>query len=153
MKLSEKPTDYILVTARTNSEWDNCDFAIIYGGKTWNEWLQVRLKAAQEMEKHNDFCFLKFFDTSIQFFNSEEEFDDKILEKLQEKSWAFVDLENGEDEEFSIPENRLEAHVISLSSNGYGKYIAYGKHTGEEFYTESIHFADILSLYSSSNAA
>ena len=34
--------------------------------------------------------------------------------------------------------------MLNLYKDGAGTYVAYGKHTGEEFYTESIPFAEIL---------
>lgn len=151
MKLSDKPTDYILVSARCNSEWDSCDFAIISGGKTWAELLQTRLKTAFTFKDDSNFYCLKFFDISVQFYISHEEMEENILKEIENKSWAFIELENGEDEPFSIPENRLDCYTISLFSNGSGKYIAYGKHTGEEFYTESIPFDQILRLYNYSD--
>jgi hypothetical protein len=152
MKISEKPTDYILVTARCNSEWDSCDFAIISGGKSWARWLQTRLEAAQAVQNHDDFFCLKFFDTSVEFYISNEEMEENMFEEIEGKSWAFVELENEEEETFSKPENRLDCYTISLFSNGFGKYIAYGKHTGEEFYTERIPFTEILRLYTGTDA-
>lgn len=35
MKLSDKATAHILVKANTNSEWDNCGFAIIHLSEEW----------------------------------------------------------------------------------------------------------------------
>lgn len=150
MKFSEKPTDNILVTANCNSEWDNCDFAIISGGKAWTEWLQARLEVTRKIQEYDDFCCLKFFDFNVKFYISNEGDQEEILEKIKEKSWAFIELEDGEEEKFSVPENRLDCHTISLFTNCSGKYIAYGKHTGEEFYTDSIPFTDVLRLYADS---
>ncbi len=152
MKISEKPTDNILVTAKTDSEWDNCNFAIISGGKAWAAWLQPRLEAAQTMQKMDDFCSLKFFDANVGFYISNDEEIEEILEELEEKSWAFVELENGEEEQFSVPESSLDCHVLTLFLNGHGRYIAYGEHTNEDFSTAEISFADILSQYTGSDA-
>jgi hypothetical protein len=35
MKLSDKPTAHVLLKAGTNSEWDNCNFAIIHITEDW----------------------------------------------------------------------------------------------------------------------
>ena len=37
MKLSDKTTAHILVKANTNSEWDNCEFAIIHLSEEWKK--------------------------------------------------------------------------------------------------------------------
>lgn len=145
MKLSQQPTDYILVKATCQSEWDNCDFAIIYGGKAWLKWLQARLDAAQKVQDFNDFRSLKFFDDSIGFYVSDDDEVDALLEEWQE--WAFVELEDGEEDGFTIPESRLDCYSLSLFHNGLGQYVAYGKHTGEEYYTQRIPFGEIISKH------
>lgn len=142
MKLSKKPTNHILVKAETNSEWDNCDYAIINVSKSWIESLQSRLNALRKIQDEKDFFTIKFFDRNVKFYSSNEELT--ILKEIKEKSFAFVQMDN--QEEFSEPENILDAYCISFYSNGVGKYTAYGKHTGEEFFTENIPFADIVSL-------
>lgn len=145
MKLSLQATNHILVKATCQSEWDNCDFAIIFCGESWIKWLQQRLNAAQADENFEDFQSLRFFDSSVEFYVSNEDEVDALLEDGEE--WAFVELEDGEGDGFTIPESRLDCYSLSLYHNGLGRYSAYGKHTGEEYYTQRIPFGEIISKH------
>ncbi len=147
MKLSQQPTNYILVKANCQSEWDNCDFAIIFGGEAWAEWLQQRLDATQKVQDYDDFLVLKFLDSRVGFYVSKEDEVGTLLSEGQE--WAFVELEEGEEDGFTTPENCLDSPFLSLYKNGYGRYAAYGKYTGEEFYTEQLPFEEIVTYYKS----
>lgn len=136
-----------MVKASSQSEWDNCDFAIIFAGEAWAEWLQQCLNAAQQVQDLNDFLALKFLDYSVEFYVSAEDEVETILTEGQK--WAFVELEDGEEDGFTIPENHLDCHQLALFKNGLGRYAAYGKHTGEEFYTERIPLSEIVCRYKS----
>lgn len=144
MKISDKPTNHILVKASTNSEWDNCDFAIITCNDAWVKCINKRLDAAQVVENVEDFQSLRFFDYSVGFYVSEEE--NEVFSEVEEKRWVFVELEEGEEDTFTTPESRLDCHTLSLFQNGIGQYMAYGKHTGEEFYTERIPMQEIAAF-------
>ena len=46
MNISKTPTTHLLVRAYTNSEWDNCDFALI---SLTEQWLEKVKKVAQQV--------------------------------------------------------------------------------------------------------
>ncbi len=140
MKTTLQPTNHILVKAYTDSEWDECHFAIIYCGENWAERLAKRLDAMQPFADDYNFCSLTFYDTSADFYRINEELN--VLST--DKAWDFVQLEDDEEQNFSVPENRLNTYQISLYRDGTIKYSAYGKHTGEEFWTEELPARDIL---------
>lgn len=148
MKLSQTPTDHILLKATCQSEWDNCNFAIITGGAEWAKWIQDRLNAAKAVQSIDNFLSLKFLDYSVGFYvSSEDEAEELLAAAGDGKDWAFVELTEDEEDEFVTPENHLDYFALSIYNNGGGKYTAYGKHTGEEFYTETIPLGEIVALY------
>ena len=55
MKLSDKTTAHILVKANTNSEWDNCEFAIIHLSEEWKKEQVKRLALVKPLEGNHYF--------------------------------------------------------------------------------------------------
>lgn len=147
MKTASNITDFILVKAHTNSEWDECHFAIIHCTQEWKERMKQRLQAVQPFAEDYNFCSLNFYDTSVDFYRTDSEEQPDLETILQEKEWTFVEMENGEQETFLVPENRLNTYRLSLYRNGTAIYSAYGKNTGEEFYTEEFSVSEILNYH------
>ncbi len=140
MKISQQPTDHILVKAGTDSEWDSCDFAIISCGKDWAERMGKRVDAVRHFPDDGSFFSSRWFDGSASFYVAQEQ----DMNGMLPKGWAFVELEEGEEEEFNTPESRLDFHTLVLWKDGSGRYAADGKHTCEEFYTEDLPLATII---------
>lgn len=55
MKISDKPTKYILIKASTDSEWDCCDFALIYLSEEWKKLQAERLEAVKPFADNYSF--------------------------------------------------------------------------------------------------
>lgn len=144
MKLSDKPTAYILLRAGTNSEWDNCDFAIVHITENWKTEQQKRLKAVEPFEDDYYFQSMNYYDTAVDFYTVDDE-DNPDLEKwLGEKPMVFVEVDKDELETLSVPENRLDCYRLVLYKTGTAMYKAYSKHTSEEFYTEEFSITPII---------
>ncbi len=144
MKLLDKPTAYILLRAGTNSEWDNCDFAIVHITENWKTEQQKRLKAIEPFEDDYYFQSMNYYDTVVDFYTVDDE-DNPDLEKwLGEKPMVFVEVDKDELETLSVPENRLDCYRLVLYKTGTAMYKAYGKHTSEEFYTEEFPITPII---------
>lgn len=140
MKTTSQPTDTILIKAHTSSECDECYFAIIHCRKEWKEILRKHLEAVQSFANDLSFFLLSFFDTSVNFYRA----DDEIDTLLQDKDWAFVELIDEEQEKFSVPESQMDTYCLSVHKGGMAHFLAYGKSTGEDFWTEDF---DIRSLF------
>lgn len=54
MKRSKKPTKYVIISAKTLSEWDKVDFAIIYLSPEWLELTNKRLTTIRELKENKD---------------------------------------------------------------------------------------------------
>lgn len=136
MKLSDKPTAYILVKASTNSKWDYCEFAIIHLSEQWKKEQEKRLELVKPLQGNYHFSSMNFYDTNVDFYRTNEDDNPNIEEMLNGKEWVFVELDEKEQETFTVPENRLDCYRFVLRANGTAYYSAYGKHTSEEFWTE-----------------
>ncbi|SIT96126.1 hypothetical protein SAMN05660493_00798 [Epilithonimonas bovis DSM 19482] len=136
MKLSDKPTEHLLIKAMNNSDWDECDFAIIHISDEWKQTQRKRLETAKTVENDYDLKWLNYADTNVEFFKFSEDDYPEIEELLSEKSQIFIELETGDLKKLLQPENSLNCYQMQVFKNGNAIYNAFGKHTGEEFYTE-----------------
>jgi hypothetical protein len=141
MELSSKPAERILIRANCQSEWDCCDFAVIACDDSWKKELRKKLDAIGAFNAPDSFISFKFHDGSVEFYQS---MDDEAELLLTEKEWGFVTLNKDEEESFEKPETRLEQSSLVLYKDGSAFYKAYGKYTGEEFYTATFPIGKIL---------
>ena len=136
MKVSLKPTEYLLIKAMTNSEWDDCGFAIIHITDEWKKTQTKRLEAIKAVENDYDLKWLNYADTNIEFFKFSEEHYPQVEEWLSESSRIFIELETDDLKRLLQPENQLNCYQMQVYKNGNAIYNAFGKHTNEEFWTE-----------------
>ena len=136
MKTSLTPTEYLLIKAMTNSEWDDCDFAIIHITDDWKQTQKKRLEAVKPLENDYDLKWLNYTDTNIEFFKFSEEHYPEIQKWLSERSRIFIELETDDLKRLLQPENSLNCYQMQVYKNGNAIYNAFGKHTSEEFWTE-----------------
>lgn len=136
MKISDKPTKYILIKASTDSEWDCCDFALIYLSEEWKKLQAERLEAVKPFADNYTFSSINFYDSSVNFFQTGDGEEPDMKELLADKEWAFVELDNDDEtDRLTSPENRLVRYKIVIRRDGNARYEALGKHTNEEFWT------------------
>lgn len=136
MKISLQQTEYLLIKTMTNSEWDNGDFAIIHITVEWKETQKKRLEAVKTLENDYDLKWLNYADTNVEFFRFSEETHPEIEAWLSEKDSVFIELETDELKKLLQPENNLNCYQMQVFKNGNAIYNAFGKHTGEEFWTK-----------------
>lgn len=149
MKRTDKPTEHILVKAHTDSEWDSCDFAIITISQRWKEQQAKRLKMLHHLAEDEEFLRLSFRDISVDFYKTNrkklhQKPTPNLDELLSDKDWTFIELEDEEQEQFSVPQSTLNCYKISFERLGFFSYKANGKHTSEEFWTAEIDLKEIL---------
>lgn len=137
MKCSKKATAHILVKAHTNSEWDNCGFAIIHLSEEWKKKQAKRLEAVKPFAEECNFQSLNYYDTAVDFYKVDENDQPDIEALLSDKEWVFIELDEEEQQTFAVPENRLDCYRLVVYRDGDALYKAYGKHTSEEFWTEA----------------
>lgn len=143
MKISDKPTADILIKADTNSEWDCCEFAFIHLSEEWRERQAKRLEAVKPFKDDFNFQSIKFYDSSIQFFQPGDEEPD-MEELLAGKDWVFVELDDDELDGLTSPETSLDFYKIVIYRDGNARYEAFGKHTTEDFYTNEFPLQQLI---------
>lgn len=144
MKRSDKPTGQILLKAYTNSEWDDCEFAIINLSEEWKNEQKERLEYTSPLKEDWYFSSIDFYDGSVDFYRSGNDDFLNVNELLEGRDWSFVELNSEEITAFLPPENSMDSYRISLRGNGSAFYTAYGKHTGEQFWTADFLLNTIL---------
>lgn len=135
MKISDKPTAHILIKASTSSEWDCCEFAIIYLSEKWRKLQATRLEAVKPFTDDYTFQSIRFYSTSVDFYQSGDDITSDMEELLANKDWAFVEVDENELDELTPPESSLDFYMLEIHRDGNARYKAYGKHTNEEFWT------------------
>jgi hypothetical protein len=141
MKRSQQPTEYIFIKVRTNSEWDDCEFAIIHITQEWLQTMRDRLCAIQPFT--NDIYFHKhtYWDMPCGFYDSPDDMDinglsDSVLNAGED--FAFITLDENELENLPVPQSTLDSYQLQIYNSGKIKYTALGKHTEEEFWTADL---------------
>lgn len=144
MQISNKSTNHILIKAWTNSDWDYCDFALINLSNKWIEMQKGRLEAIKPFT--NDFIFhsLCFYDESVTFYRIDENDSPDIEKLLENKSWAFVKLDDNELDNLIAPENALVYHKLVIYRDATARYEAFGKHTDENFVTDAFSLKELI---------
>lgn len=137
---------YIIVKAFTDSDWDTCDYALIkIDGNTIGR-IQEQQKAIGNLMKDsrgimNSFCKMCFYTSIVDFYCFDEEViteDETNLEKPY-----IIDLSEEQLQKLIVPEARLELYKYELYSYNSLRFTAYGKYSGDEFYTDDF---DMVSL-------
>lgn len=137
---------YLIVQASTNSDWDCCEFAIIpidmISLKYWNKVSAVAQNIPKELGLTYGSGLLSLFENYATFYRDIEEIDDY---STQVKQGVFVvaDLDDDFINELSVPENSIDGDSIRFDFYGNVSFKAWGKHSGEEFWTADIPLKDI----------
>ena len=144
MKKSKKPTEYVIISANTLSEWDRVEFAIIHLSPEWLELTNKRLTAIREFKENKDLNYHCYWDAPLGYYNSpnKENLLQKMLPRFED--WAFITLDPEEENNLPVPDTRLDAHQFMITKDGIGQYKAYGKYTTEEFYTVEFNIYKII---------
>ena len=125
MKRAEHRTDYILIKAHTNSEWDNCEYAVIKIEEEWLSQLWQREKITQAFKEDFNFLTLTYCDSPEGYYNSTQTcYPTGLL--MEGESYCFVVPEYEELENLPVPENQLDAHELVLDRYGNAQFRAYG---------------------------
>jgi hypothetical protein len=144
MKYSPIPTNYMLINAYTNSEWDDCSFALINITTQWLQLLKKRIKTLSVLIKDNSFYHLSYLDYRVDFFSClPDDFDQTAI---QNRDWIYVDLKEDEIEKFIRPENSFEVPEFIITSFNTIHYEAEGKYSKEKFWTEAINIKELVDL-------
>jgi hypothetical protein len=150
MKISKTRTSQILVKAVTGSEWDSCNCCLIDIEETIPEKWRHYDKVATEMSKAGtyEFAYLAMYEGG-EYLNlypdhaDEDEDQYDIVEEIPEIGWCYVDTEDDDVDDLQRPEQRIDTHMMRFYGDGIVKWVAYGKHTSEEFWTDQVNINEL----------
>jgi hypothetical protein len=145
MKLSKERTGHIVVRAYTNSEWDECRFAIIDVSEDNLEVFRQRCQAIKALEDLDCFNSASFFDWNIQWFSYPEQ-EGELSDCLSDINftWSYVDIEDTDLDYMNRPEQKVDAVRFCVSKGGFIDYKGYGKYTSEEFWTDDFKLEELI---------
>jgi hypothetical protein len=133
----------IAIQAFTNSEWDNVNFAIIQLTdllvNNLKHYTSIAEKVASGTPNTISLAYVSFYDASAKFRSDNNEeteinFDSPV-----------ITLET--EDIGTPPENALDTFIVKAYTGGGIQFICYGKHTSEEFWTDTVMLSDILKIY------
>lgn len=122
----------LLIKARTNSEWDDCNcFAIEL--ESFNKIPFDTILNFLEKNKLYKVCEF----SAGQFLIWDEEKD----YPLHDKSWTLIDKL---PDHTTNPGNRLDSLLYHVKVQGVIQFVDFGEHTEDQFFTNSIKITDVL---------
>lgn len=142
MKLTNERTYNILIKATVCSEWDSCNSALIEDVleqtlERWREYDKIATDTKTN-SRWSDFSYLAISEDCT-FLMERNDIIDGIPEG---KSWSYVEDVTQEDLD-QEPEQRVAYGIMKFFGNGDVCFVAYGKHTGEEFFTEHLNINNL----------
>ncbi len=144
MVRSNGVSSHMLINARTNSHWDRVDFAVIHLTESFKTALHHRLSTVQQFVADESFYNLIYWESPLGYYwhQKNKTFTKNIIGAGH--GWAFIDLDDQEEQTFTVQQNALEAHQLIISKHGYASFNALSKFTNEEYLTEWFSIPKIL---------
>ena len=141
MIISNEPTDTILVGATVCSDWDSCNCAVVYiDNEILSRWYEWDRKAST-LRKESDSIFRHVaIGESAKFLDITNE---ELIEALEKQNWVYVTIEDDDEDLEELPEQKYNCQEMKFYGNGEVCWVAYGKNTSDEFYTDTIYIDEI----------
>lgn len=143
MKISKKPTNWLLVTVTTDGSHP-IDFILLELSAFYRSHLRTQVDVAKALTHLQNFYMLCFWDAPAGWYVFHHE---GIEWHLKHKSldWAFIEFDStSEMSELKEAAELMEAQYISVFSSGSAQFIGTPKHTSDELYTDEFPLKDIL---------
>ena len=144
MKLSDKPTDFILLQAQSSSQFDNNEFAIVHLSEKWKQTQMQRIEDFRTICETPNFQSIIYYDTSICFYRTQKKQPPDIETIMTGKIWGYIEFDEKKQNLFTSPEVDLQHYSLVLLPNGTAYYKAQVKHTDEEFWTEEFSLDELI---------
>ncbi|WP_313491907.1 MULTISPECIES: hypothetical protein [Sphingobacterium] len=144
MKISDKPTEHLLISIYLDSRLLNCKYAIVHITDEWKRTLQERLALVSILKNTPDFTSITFEDESAKFYINPKSVINGITDNLLPScDYAYVIYENNDllGMEY-LHQFTVVSYAIDITPNRSAKFIAYygdGIHIhSEEFLLDDI---------------
>lgn len=130
---------HLIIKAHTNSEWDSVSSALV---KLDDDSISELRKIRNAVENFNT-DGLSFNRASFFFYGVDFKVSDSGQYCGMETSFTIV--EDLDMSDYSDPESDLDCCTIDVDKDSF-KFTTFGKHTGEEFYSETVSFEEFDKL-------
>lgn len=126
---------YLIARASTNSEWDNVSFAVVELSDEFIDFVKQAHSDAVAMSNKYEygFCGLRFFGDNPDWLVD----DNGVIADILKDQDSVVTDKPVDTEMFTRPEQVVKYGQIKISEDTI-QFVAYGKHTDEEFWTETV---------------
>ncbi|WP_276091461.1 hypothetical protein [Pedobacter sp. JY14-1] len=163
MKRANRPTDFVMLKARTRSDADRCEFALLHVTEAWKVIMRKRLEALEPFKENTSVYCHTYWDSPMGYFrsrvalNSDTDADhmsdqdcislvDSVV--LDGKTWAYIDLLSTDFALFEMTESRLDTHLMMISPDGIASYMCFGTGSDEQYVTEGFDLKAIVHMKS-----
>ncbi|RWY47484.1 hypothetical protein [Mucilaginibacter gilvus] len=121
-------------------------FAIIAITAEWRTWMQQRLIKIERFGTDEEFCSLRYWDSSAEYYQNNHEKENGIPKEMlnDDEVWCFVTLYESELENLTPPESKLDTFMMTVYPYGTAMFNASGKHTAEEYWTEAFDISQLI---------
>ena len=141
MKPSKKRTGHVIILANSNSEWDTCTHVLVtYNEETLKRW-QDYANALQGIINNTKYpqeihCLTIW--GSCRFLKLDEEEYPEIYDEVKKSGFVYVHLKGYESFNLILVEQYVDVVELKIYREGNLSFSGYGKHTGEEFWSNKV---------------
>jgi hypothetical protein len=147
MKISKKPTDWILITVSNDNPLDAADFVLMQLSTEYVNQLRFQLQGAQMMAATPRFYCLSCWDAPTGWYVHNGEGIKGHLE-IQQLTWCFIEWDSPREfKDLLQIQEHMDAEQLCFFETGTAQFVGTGKHSGEEYYSSEFPLADILQRY------
>jgi hypothetical protein len=131
---------YLLLPAETSSEWDGVSFALVPLSLTLQSTIKEKIKRQLELKSEGIDGIWVSCDNA-DFYNDVTQLPNELIKVDGNVKSGVVEFEDSFVKALTQPEQSIRYGRMNFSYGGVS-FIAYGKHTDEEFSTGSIGLND-----------
>ena len=146
MKLTNEKTDSIIIKADNCSEWDYCNTVLVQDIntetlETWKKYDKIATDLKSTTVREFESLNIWEWSTFLNLDKDKREYEEYM--KWGKLWWSYVTDVTEEEIEEQKPEQIVDCLQLRFYGNGEVCFLGYGKHTGEEFYSQSININEL----------
>lgn len=142
MKRTDKPTEYILLQAGTDSEFDRCDFAIFKITEAWVVRMIDRLQLLRFFKADRNFSHIAYSESTEGFYVYPARTGVRLL--AANEPWCFIDITADDLQNLEKVNTELCGYELVIGSGGYASYRTYAEQNNDSFYTHDFKITSVL---------
>jgi len=148
MKITVRPTKYVIIRAKTERAGDQLIFALLHLSTEWELIMSQRLTALIPFRSDPSLYAHTYWDGPLNYYTCPQQSDiGRILIylKMDRETWSFVEMDDPEEpERLELAESDMATHMMMIHIDGAASYMCFGKDSGAEYGTEGFSLREIL---------